>query len=92
MAGRGIFCSKLGEARQSLKKLSKEAQQRINQIEEMLEQKEIYIADFYFKTKDYTAAKARYEDVLKTLKNEQEKSRILARIEESDRLIKSQTN
>lgn len=71
---------------------SKEAQQRINQIEEMLEKKEIYIADFYFKTKDYPAAKARYEDVLKNLKDENEKARISAQIEESSRLMNAQTN
>lgn len=61
----------------------KDAQSRINQIEEMIEKKEIYIADFYFKTKDYLAAKARYEDILKTLKNNDEKIRILSRIDEA---------
>ncbi|MDO9181175.1 MAG: outer membrane protein assembly factor BamD [Bacteriovorax sp.] len=61
----------------------KEAQSRITQIEEMVEKKEIYIADFYFKTKDYEAAKARYEDVLKTLKNKEEKLRILTQIDEA---------
>ena len=61
----------------------KEAQNRINQIEEMVEKKEIYIADFYFKTKDFEAAKARYEDILKTLKNKEEKLRILTRIDEA---------
>lgn len=61
----------------------KEAQARINQIEEMIEKKEIYIADFYFKTKDFEAAKARYEDILKTLKNKEEKLRILTRIDEA---------
>lgn len=61
----------------------KDAQARINQIEEMVERKDIYIADFYFKTKDYEAAKARYEDVLKTLKNKNEKLRILTRIDEA---------
>lgn len=61
----------------------KDAQVRINQIEEMIEKKEIYIADFYFKTKDYQAAKARYEDILKTLKNKNEKLRILTRIDEA---------
>jgi len=65
----------------------KEAQSRINQIESMLEQKEIYIADFYFKTKDYFAAKSRYEEILKSLKNEAEKTRIAARIEESQKLL-----
>jgi outer membrane protein assembly factor BamD len=61
----------------------KDAQSRINQIEEMIERKEIYIADFYFKTKDYGAAKARYEDILKFLKNNNEKLRILSRIDEA---------
>jgi len=61
----------------------KDAQTRINQIEDMLEKKEIYIADFYFRTKDYNAAKARYEDILRTLKNKEEKLRILTRIDEA---------
>lgn len=65
----------------------KEAQVRINQIEDMLEKKEIYIADFYFKTKDFEAAKSRYEDILKTLKNKDEKLRILTRIDEASRQI-----
>jgi outer membrane protein assembly factor BamD len=67
----------------------KDAQNRINKIEDMLEKKEIYIADFYFKTKDFFAAKARYEDILKTLKNENERPRILARIEESNNKLNS---
>jgi outer membrane protein assembly factor BamD len=58
-------------------------------IEDRLEKKEIYIADFYFKTKDFFAAKARYEDILKTLKNENERPRILARIEESNNKLNS---
>ena len=62
----------------------KDAQARITKIEDMLEKKEIYIADFYFKTKDFFAAKARYEDILKNLKNEEERPRIMARIEESN--------
>ena len=61
----------------------KDAQSRIRQIEEMIEKKEIYIADFYFKTKDFSAAKSRYEDILKTLKNRDEKLRILTRIDEA---------
>jgi outer membrane protein assembly factor BamD len=65
----------------------KDAQNRINQIEDMMEKKEIYIADFYFKTKDFSAAKARYEDVLKTLKDETERPRIMARIEEASQKI-----
>lgn len=63
----------------------KDAQKRITQIEDMLEKKEIYIADFYFKTKDFYAAKIRYQDILTTLKDESERPRIMARIEESEK-------
>jgi outer membrane protein assembly factor BamD len=66
----------------------KDAQSRINQIEAMIEQKEIYIADFYFRTKDYEAAKSRYEDILKSLKNNDERLKILSRIDEANNLIK----
>ncbi|MBY0413149.1 MAG: outer membrane protein assembly factor BamD [Bdellovibrionales bacterium] len=66
---------------------TKDAQNRINQIQDMIEKKEIYIADFYFKTKDYLAAKIRYQDILVTLKNEQERPRIMARIQESETKI-----
>jgi outer membrane protein assembly factor BamD len=66
----------------------KDAQSRINQIEAMIEQKEIYIADFYFRTKDFEAAKSRYEDILKSLKNNDERLKILSRIDEANNLIK----
>jgi outer membrane protein assembly factor BamD len=66
----------------------KQAQSRINQIEEMIEKKEIYIADFYFKTKDFVAAKARYVEILKTLKNKDEHIRILSQIDEATTHIK----
>jgi outer membrane protein assembly factor BamD len=66
----------------------KDAQARINQIEAMIEQKEIYIADFYFRTKDFEAAKSRYEDILKSLKNNDERLKILSRIDEANNLIK----
>jgi outer membrane protein assembly factor BamD len=65
----------------------KDAQSRINQIEEMVERKEIYIADFYFKTRDFEAAKNRYEDILKTLRNKEEKLRILTQIDKANKLI-----
>ncbi|AUO00036.1 outer membrane protein assembly factor BamD [Bacteriovorax stolpii] len=63
----------------------KDAQKRIAQIEDMLEKKEIYIADFYFRTKDFFAAKNRYEDILSTLKNEQERPRIMANVEKANK-------
>lgn len=71
---------------------AKDALSRVNRIEDMLEKKEIYIADFYFKTKDFIAAKSRYEDILKSLKNNEERSRIANRIEESEKKINLLTN
>ena len=71
---------------------AKDALSRVNRIEDMLEKKEIYIADFYFKTKDFVAAKSRYEDILKSLKNNEEKTRIANRIEESEKKISLITN
>lgn len=66
---------------------AKDARDRIAQINDMLEKKEIYIADFYFKTEDYFAAKARYEDILRTLKDENSRARIVSRIEESEKQL-----
>ncbi len=66
---------------------AKDARERIDQINDMLEKKEIYIADFYFKTGDYFAAKSRYEDILKTLKDENSRSRLMSRIEESEKQL-----
>lgn len=71
---------------------AKDALTRVNRIEDMLEKKEIYIADFYFKTKDFVAAKSRYEDILKSLKNNDERTRIANRIEESEKKINLITN
>lgn len=41
------------------------AQDKINRCEKMLRDKEQYIADFYFKTKVYDAARFRYLEILK---------------------------
>lgn len=59
----------------------KDAREKIKKIEDMLSKKEIYIADFYFRTKDFKAAKARYEEILKTIDDANEKSRIEKQIE-----------
>jgi outer membrane protein assembly factor BamD len=66
-----------------------DARERITKIEDMIQKKEIYIADFYFKTKDFQAAKARYEEILPTLKNDEERTRIEKRIEESSQQLAS---
>lgn len=65
----------------------KDARNRIKQIEGMMEKKEIYIADFYFKTHDYEAAKRRYFEIIKNITDPLEKTRIKQRIEEANSLI-----
>lgn len=65
----------------------KDAQKRIDQIEDMLEKKEIYIADFYFRTKDYSAARGRYMEILKKLKNNSEKQRIEENVKKAEEKI-----
>ncbi len=59
----------------------KDAREKIKKIEDMIAKKEIYIADFYFRTEDFKAAKARYEEILKTIDDAKEKSRIEKQIE-----------
>lgn len=66
----------------------KDARARIDQIEGMISKKEIYIADFYLKTKDYLAAKNRYEEILKNIKDEAQRKEILAKIEIAQKNIK----
>ena len=46
------------------------AKSRIIKLEGMLEGKELYIADFYFRTKDYQSASYRYRKILKTSRND----------------------
>jgi len=47
-------------------KYIKNAREKIDFAEEKIRAKEQYIADFYFKTKEYSAAEYRYRDILKT--------------------------
>lgn len=48
----------------SKSKYSKDADKKIRRIGKMQEDKEQYIADFYYKTKDYDAAVYRYKSIL----------------------------
>jgi outer membrane protein assembly factor BamD len=48
----------------------KDTNKKIDYCEEMIRQKEKYIADFYFKTKVYQAARFRYLDILKSFRKE----------------------
>lgn len=47
----------------------KEVQDRIAKTQQMIEEKEKYIADFYFKTEKYSAARYRYLNILKGFEN-----------------------
>lgn len=65
----------------------KDAQKRIDEVQEMMIKKEVYIADFYFKTNDFPAAKGRYENILSSVKDLKEKNRIEKRIDEAQKKI-----
>ncbi len=67
---------------------AKEAMPRIVEIKKMLENKEIYIADFYFRTEDYEAARARYAELVPVLTKEEEKHRAALRTLETSLRIK----
>ena len=58
----------------------KDAMQRINIINEMLRNKDLYIADFYFKTGVYDSAKYRYQRILNSYKNLDIKTLAMLRI------------
>lgn len=49
-------------------KYSLKANKRINKAQQMIRDKEQYIADFYFKTENYEAARWRYKDILENFK------------------------
>lgn len=65
----------------------KGAEERISKVTDMMLKKEVYIADFYFKTKDYSAALSRYEDVLPKITYDNEKKRIEKRIEDAKKKV-----
>ncbi|HXH32053.1 MAG TPA: outer membrane protein assembly factor BamD [Bacteriovoracaceae bacterium] len=46
------------------------AEGRIKEAREMLVKKDVYIADFYFKTKEYSAARYWYQDIIENHKDE----------------------
>lgn len=69
---------------------AKDAQVRINEIKGMLVKKEVYIADFYFKTKDFSAALARYESILGSITDKNEFARVQKRISEAQKKIQKQ--
>lgn len=56
-----------------------EAQKRINEIVDMLAQKELYIADFYFRTEKWQSALVRYEKYLQEFPVHKARPRALLR-------------
>ncbi len=66
----------------------KDARERIDQIETMINRKDVYIADFYFRTKDYPAAVSRYEEILAKTNDSELKNLIQAKLDEAKNLDK----
>ena len=64
-----------------------ESRSRMAFIQEQFRLKERYIADFYFKTKDYKSARFRYLDILKKFQDEKLKHHAMTRILESSYLL-----
>ena len=61
-------------------KYSKDAQKNIAKARQMLQSKEKYIADFYFKTEVYGAARWRYLDIIGKFENKKLKSHSIQRV------------
>lgn len=66
---------------------NKKAQEKINKCNNMLEQKEKYIADFYFKTQSYSAARYRYLQILGNFKKSSLREHAMLRVLESSVLL-----
>ena len=56
-----------------------EAEERIKNIHRMLREKDLYIADFYFKTKVYSAARYWYLDILENHQDEKTRNHAMLR-------------
>lgn len=68
----------------------KDAKERIEQIESMVNKKEVYIADFYFRTKDFKAAISRYEEIIAKTNNAELRGLLQVKLDEARSLDKSQ--
>jgi outer membrane protein assembly factor BamD len=67
------------------------AVQKVERINKMLEQKEQYVADFYFKTKVYDAAIFRYKEILKNFTTRPLVDHAMLRIVEASYLLKQKS-
>tara|TARA_B100001971_G_scaffold214585_1_gene252887 strand:- start:93319 stop:94023 length:705 start_codon:yes stop_codon:yes gene_type:complete len=70
-------------------KYSLKANKRISKSQQMIRDKEQYIADFYFKTENYEAALWRYKDILDNFKNKKIVSHSARRIVLSNYYLKN---
>ncbi len=70
----------------------KEGRKKMKQAQEMLQNKQKYIADFYFKTEVYSAARWRYLDILQSFKDEDLRIHSMKRIIQSSLLLKEYEN
>ncbi|MBF0314972.1 MAG: outer membrane protein assembly factor BamD [Oligoflexia bacterium] len=66
----------------------KETRERIQSIEEMLKQQEIYIADFYFKTDIFDSARFRYIDIISKYNDQKVQDHAMLRIVKSSLNLK----
>lgn len=66
----------------------KEGKRKIRKAKRMLENKEKYIADFYFKTEVYSAARWRYLDILENFKSKKLRRHSMFRVIESSYFLK----
>jgi outer membrane protein assembly factor BamD len=57
----------------------KDAEKRITKAKKMLREKDLYIADFYFKTKEYSAARYWYLDILDNHQDEKTRNHAMLR-------------
>lgn len=69
-------------------KYARPAQEKIILAQSMLNKKEKYIADFYFKTKSYFAARYRYMEIIKAVKDIKIRSHAMERVIESSYYLK----
>jgi outer membrane protein assembly factor BamD len=66
----------------------KDANSKIAECEKMIQDKEQYIADFYFKTELYSAARWRYLEIINQFDNKQLKQHSIKRVVESSLKLK----
>jgi len=67
---------------------AKDAMERISRVKKMLENKEIYIADFYYRTEDFEASRTRYAEMIPSLTDNEEKKKAMVRVLESSLKLK----